>query len=155
MAKKILIALAVLFVILQFVPGKFFPTGNPAVDPTTTLQATARKLPPEVAAILDRSCRDCHSSQTAWPWYGKVAPISWLLSYDVAHGRQELNMSEWGRYAPKRKGHKLEEICEQVKRGEMPLSYYLPLHPGAKLSEADRTAICVWTREESVALGLQ
>jgi len=152
MAKRILIALAVLFIIAQFVPRSVFPISNPGIDSARTLDASARKLNPQVSGILNRACRDCHSNQTSWPWYSKVAPVSWLLSHDVAEGRRELNFSEWGGYNPRRAGNKLKEICEQVERAEMPLSYYLPMHPDAKLSPEDRKAICAWAREEKAAL---
>ncbi len=152
MLKKILLVLVVLFIVAQFVPRTVFPISNPGVDPRESLQAKARKMPPEVASILNRSCRDCHSNQTVWPWYSKVAPGSWLLSRDVVEGRGELNLSEWGAYTPQRAGRKLKEICEQVERGEMPLSYYTPLHPETKLSPAEVKAVCAWTRAEQAAL---
>ncbi len=153
MAKKILLVLVLLFVIAQLLPKALFPISNPGVDSTKTLDAGAQKLTPQVAAILNRSCRDCHSNQTRWPWYSKVAPVSWLLSRDVAEGRRELNFSEWATYTPRRKDRKLEEVCAQVTRGEMPLGVYLPLHTDAKLSDADRRALCVWTGLERAALG--
>ena len=151
MLKKIVVALAVLLVLIQFVPQKVFPTANPPVDPANTIEARAHALTPPVEAILKRSCYDCHSSQTVWPWYGKVAPVGWLLSHDVKEGRREVNFSDWARYNPKRAAHKLGEICEQVGRGEMPLWYYRPMHPGAKLSAADTSAICAWTQAEGAA----
>ena len=154
MLKRIVIALVVLFVVAQFVPRSIFPIGNPAVDETKTLEAQAQKLTPQVAGILNRSCRDCHSNKTSWPWYSKVAPVSWLLSHDVAEGRRELNMSEWAKYNPKRASHKLEEVCEQVDRGDMPMWYYRPLHPDAKLSDQDRRDICGWAHAEQAALGV-
>jgi hypothetical protein len=152
--KRILIAVVALLVIAQFLPKTFFPISNPGVDETKTLEARAQKLTPHVAGILNRSCRDCHSNKTTWPWYSKVAPISWLLSHDVAEGRREVNMSEWMKYNAKRASHKLQEMCEQVDRGEMPLWYYKPMHPDSKLSEQDKKAVCGWVREEQAALGV-
>jgi hypothetical protein len=151
MLKRIIVVLLVLFVVAQFVPGRFFPVSNPPVDAARTLQARARKLTPEVLAVLNRSCKDCHSNQTTWPWYSKVAPVSWLLSNDVTEGRSEFNMSDWARYKPEAATRKLKEISDQVQRGEMPLWYYKPLHPDSKLSEADIQAICAWAREEAAA----
>jgi cytochrome c553 len=153
MLKRIIMVLLVLFVVAQFVPKALFPISNPRVDETKTLHARVRKLPPPVDAILNRSCADCHSDQTVWPWYSKFAPISWLLSRDVAEGRRAFNMSDWARYRPQAASRKLKEICEQVQRGEMPLWYYKPLHPDSKLSEADIQAICAWAREEAAAAG--
>lgn len=150
---KIVLVLVVVFVLIQFVPESVFPLTRPPENRAETLLVNARALPPDVHATLERSCNDCHSDKTIWPWYSKVAPVSWLLSSDVTEGRREMNMSEWSKYPPQRAGRKLKEICEQVERGEMPPWYYLPMHPQAKLSDADRKAICAWTRAERAALG--
>jgi hypothetical protein len=138
--KRIAIALAVLLVLAQFVrPAR---TNSP-VDPTKELRA-----PQPVMSILERSCNDCHSNRTVWPWYAQVAPVSWLLADDVKDGRKELNVSEWATFTPRRAARKLKEICEQVEKGEMPLKIYVPLHPDAKLSDADRRTLCDWARGE-------
>lgn len=151
MLKKIVLALVVLLVLVQFVPHSVFPTTNPPVNQADTLEAHAQAPTPEVAAILKRSCYNCHSNSTVWPWYSKVAPVSWLVSGDVTEGRGEVNFSEWARYDAKRAARKLQNICQQVERGEMPLWYYTPLHPDAKLSAADRVAICGWTTAQRQA----
>jgi len=152
--KKILIALAALAVVIQLVPQSVFPTTNPPVNPANTIESRAHALSPAVAAILARSCYDCHSNRTVWPWYGKVAPVAWLVSNDVTEARREVNFSNWAQYNPKRAAHKLKEVCEQVGQGEMPLWYYLPMHPGSKLSAADKSAVCAWTRAESALIEL-
>lgn len=139
--KVLLVVLIVVFVGMQFVrPART----NPPVDESKTLFATG-KVPADVRVILERSCADCHSHATVWPWYSNVAPVSWLLADDVEHGRKEVNYSVWGDYTAKRAEHKLEEICEQVKEGEMPLKKYTFLHPSAKLSDADRQRLCEWS----------
>ncbi|QQS45529.1 MAG: heme-binding domain-containing protein [Acidobacteriota bacterium] len=120
---------------------------NPPVDHGKTLQANTQ-VPPEVQAIFQRSCYDCHSNQTVWPWYSNVAPVSWFLADHVEHGREELSFSEWGNYDAKKADHKLEEICEMIEKGEMPLQSYLILHWGAKLSETDRQTLCNWANQE-------
>jgi hypothetical protein len=152
--KKILIALAALVVLIQVVPQSVFPTTNPPVNPVNTVESRTHALTPAVTAILQRSCYDCHSNRTVWPWYSKVAPVAWLVSNDVTEGRGEVNFSNWGQYSPKRAAHKLKEICEQVDQGEMPLWYYKPMHPGSKLSADDKTAVCAWTRAESALIEL-
>jgi cytochrome c551/c552 len=152
--KKILIALAALAVLIQLVPQSVFPTTNPPVNPTNTIESRAHALSPAVAAILQRSCYDCHSSRTVWPWYSKVAPVAWLVSNDVTEARREVNFSDWAQYNPKRAAHKLKEICEQVDRGDMPLWYYRPMHPNSKLSAADKSAVCAWTWSESALIEL-
>jgi hypothetical protein len=148
---KIVAVLVVAFLLIQFVPSSVFPLTKPPVSPGDTLAANARTLTPAVLGILERSCNDCHSNQTVWPWYSRVAPVSWLLSHDVTEGRRQLNLSEWAKYPPKRAANKLREICEQVERGEMPPWYYVPMHAPAKLTDADRKAICAWTRQEGAA----
>jgi Haem-binding domain len=153
MLKKIVLALVVLLVAIQFVPQRVFPTTNPPIAPANTVEARTHALTPPVASILKRACYDCHSSQTVWPWYGKVAPISWLLSHDVSEGRREVNFSDWARFNPQRAARKLDKICEEVESGEMPLWYYRPMHAEAKLSAEDRNAICGWTRAEGAAPG--
>ncbi len=153
LTKKILIAVVVVLVLIQFVPQSVFPLTNPSSKREDSLERSAKALTPEVSKILDRSCRDCHSNLTTWPWYSKVAPVFWLLSSDVTEGRKELNLSEWGQYTPRRKDHKLKAICDQVERGEMPLWFYLPMHPVARLSEGDKKAICDWAKRERAAVG--
>jgi hypothetical protein len=101
--------------------------------------------PPQVRTVLEESCYDCHSHATRWPWYAWVAPASWLVAYDVTQGREHLNFSTWGRYDPEEREENLEEIAEMVEEGEMPLWYYLPLHPDARLTDADLAALRAWT----------
>ena len=120
---------------------------NPAVDERRTLRANTR-MTPEVESILRRSCNDCHSSETVWPWYSNVAPASWFLKWHVDDGRRELSFSEWATYSKRRRERKLHEMCEQVEAGAMPLKSYLPLHPGARLSDEDKRVLCEWARAE-------
>ena len=146
--KRAVIALAVLFLIAQVIRPSM---SNPAVNESRTLQARAQ-VSPEVQAIMERSCNDCHTSKTVWPWYSQVAPVSWYLSRHVAQGRRHLNLSDWAGYDTKRATRKLDEICEQVKLGEMPMQSYVLLHPSAALSEADKQALCTWAEQERARL---
>jgi cytochrome c551/c552 len=149
--QRIVLILLVLLAVSQFIrPSRT----NPPIDPAHTLHATGQ-APPPIEAILDRSCRDCHSSKTVWPWYTNVAPISWWLSDHVHSGRKEVSFSEWATYPPKKQARKLKEICDQVREGDMPLKTYLPMHPEAKLSDADRQAICDWSKQQMARLGVQ
>ena len=138
--KRIALVLVIFLVLAQLVrPAKT----NPPVVPANELQA-----PAPVISVLQRSCNDCHSNRTAWPWYAEVAPASWLLIDDVKDGREELNFSDWMTYTARRKARKLQEVCEQLEEGEMPLKLYLPLHPDARLSDADRRMLCDWAKSE-------
>ena len=135
--KWILLTLVIVFVGIQAVRPDLT---NPPVDPAHAI----RNVPPHVDAILRRSCYDCHSNETRWPWYAQVAPVSWLLKDDVNEGRNELSFSEFAAYSPKRTARKAKEICDEVKEGEMPMKTYVALHPDAKLSAADQQALCTW-----------
>jgi len=113
---------------------------NPATDARRTIQAhvaTASRL----AAVLDRSCRDCHSNNTVWPWYTRVAPLSWAMAYGVTAGRKAVNFSEWAGYQPERRRMLLIASCEDASNGKMPGPWTL-LHPEAKLSTQDVETIC-------------
>ena len=124
---------------------------NPTTDPSQTLAAQL-PVPRDVQTILDRSCRDCHSHDTRWPWYSHVAPASWLLARDVASGRDELNFSEWGQYDPETAGEQLEAICSQVRDRAMPLPPYRLLHSEARLTAHDVETLCRWTEAARAAL---
>jgi hypothetical protein len=132
---------AVAAAVCQLIPvNRTNPPANPA-------QAFAARMNPPgaVAGAIERSCRDCHSNATTWPWYSRIAPVSWLVTGDVNKGRSHLNFSEWGRLDARRSARILEAICEEVKSGDMPLGIYTVLHPSAKLSPEEVQAICGWT----------
>jgi hypothetical protein len=132
----IVVFLAVVFAI-QFVPVK---QENPATR-------AGFEAPVRVKEILQRSCYDCHSNQTRWPWYSRVAPVSWIVAWDVSEAREEMNFSEWGRLGPERQVEMMAEIWEEVEEGEMPLWYYLPAHPDARLSSGDREILRAWSKQ--------
>lgn len=116
---------AVLLVVIQLLPSGRDHTNPPArTDPPWNA--------PETRELAVRACFDCHSNQTVWPWYSKVAPISWLVQSDVVRGRKELNFSEWDR--PQREAR---ESASTVRKGSMPPWYY----PWAKLNAAEREAL--------------
>ena len=123
------------------------PHLNPPVDSTRTIEA-AVPVPPAVGQILDRSCNDCHSDQTRWPWYSNVAPISWLVYGHVMNGRRHLNVSEWLREdvndPTEYTRQKFVSACRELKLGRMPLLSYEVMHPLSRLSKADIEAFCNW-----------
>jgi Haem-binding domain len=149
--KIITLVLVVLFLGIQLArPART----NPPVNESQTIFAHTQ-MTPQVAEILTRSCNDCHSNKTVWPWYTNVAPISWWLSNHVNSGRHMLNYSEWGRLDRDRQDRKLRQICDEVEDGAMPLSSYLPMHPKARLSEEDKKILCDWTAAERERLAGQ
>ena len=133
-------AVAALVVAIQFVPAT---RTNPSIQPSNVIYAT-QSVPANVRSVFDGSCKNCHSNQTAWPWYSYVAPFSWIVARDVNRGRRQLNFSEWGTYSPKKREQKLEDICEQLANGDMPDGKYLLIHRKAKLTQEQRDAVCTW-----------
>ena len=146
--KWLVVVIAIVFIAVQF---KRPARTNPPVDQSLTIGAHTQ-MTPQVEQILDRSCRDCHSNQTAWPWYTNVAPVSWFIVDHVDHGRHDLNFSEWGKYDQRRRARRLQQMCDFARDGSMPLSSYTPLHAGSKPSAADITALCAWTESERARL---
>jgi hypothetical protein len=120
---------------------------NPAAN--TQASGTPTKAPIDVTPVIERACYDCHSSQTVWPWYSHVAPVSWLIARDVNAGRRHLNFSAWASYAPERAGRKLKQICDEVKEGDMPPEVYLLMHPAARLSPSEREDLCGWAKSHA------
>ncbi len=114
---------------------------NPPADPAASFEAVV-KPSKEAAAVLKRACGDCHSNETVWPWYSKVAPISWVVADDVKRGRAHVNLSEWNQLGPEMSRKRMREMCEEAQGGGMPLFSYTLMHPKAKLSASDVSAIC-------------
>ena len=141
--KRIGLSVAVLFVICQLVPIR---RDNPAINPSHTVEAT-EKLTPAVKAVFGRSCLNCHSNQTRWPWYSYVAPVSWMISSDVHDARKAMNLSNWGSYSANKREEKLEEICEQVTNGDMPDRKYALFHRSSRITPQERDAVCQWTED--------
>lgn len=140
--KRSLMALVVLAAVAQFVrPARTNPVSNPQEHMQALLP-----VHPEVAGAFSRACNDCHSNTTVWPWYSNVAPASWLVINDVKEGRSEMNFSAWGTYNAEKQQKLLGKICEEVRGGEMPGAAYTLVHRNAKLSDADRQAVCSWTK---------
>lgn len=112
-------------------------------------------LPRDVRAVLERSCFDCHSNLTKWPWYSHVAPVSWLIADDVKEGRRHLNFSEWQGYKTGIRRVKLEGIMEELDKELMPPETYLAMHREAVVSPADRERIIAWAGALSDSLAGQ
>ena len=104
--------------------------------------------PAELKTILQRSCYDCHSNETRWPWYAYVAPVSWLIARDVKEGRRELNFSVWNQFTGSRRARKFKEIVEQVEAGTMPQWYYVLVHREAKLLPEDKEIMLKWAKQK-------
>lgn len=123
---KVILVIVIVFGLMQLVPF-----GHAHANPPVTAEPHWNS--PQTRALFQRACFDCHSNTTHWPWYSHVAPVSWLLEHDVTDGRRHLNFSQWNQ--PQRHA---KDVAREVASGDMPLWYYLPLHPSARLSAAEK-----------------
>ena len=138
--KSILIGVLVVFAIMQlFQIDKTNPPARQDEDFITITQP-----PQKIETILRTACYDCHSHETAYPWYTSVAPISWWIRRHINEGREHLDFSIWAQYDADKKDHKLEECVEEVKEGEMPFNSYTWIHSEAKLSADQRRELADW-----------
>ena len=130
---------AALLVIAQFVP---ISEDNPQVRGDVG-------APPAIKSILRRACYDCHSNETTWRWYVRIAPVSWIASHHVNKARRRLNFSEWADYAydPETEMHKLRDIARLTRLGMMPPWYHSFIEPSDRLSDADRDQIVTWAKK--------
>ena len=145
MLKKIIYGALIILFVVQFIR----PTKNNSNDNTHHI-STKYRVPSEVDTILKVACYDCHSNNTAYPWYSNLQPAAWFLSNHVKDGKKHLNFSEFTKLSIAIQNHKLEEIIEEVEEKEMPLaSYtYVGLHANAKLNDEQRLTLNTWAREQ-------
>ena len=130
----VLMGIGVLFIAIQFIP---IERTNPPV--TGLVDA-----PEEVLTTLRRSCWDCHSNETDWPWYAYVAPMKLRVSQHVWMGREHVNFTEWDSYDAEELDEAYEDIAKVIDRGRMPLKDYLLVHRNAKLTTSDRERLVSW-----------
>jgi Haem-binding domain len=128
------LALALVMLAIQLVPVT-------RTNPEVGLPLSA---PAAVTGLLRRACYDCHSNDTRWPWYSRVAPVSWIIVRHVTRAREELNFSEWGDYYPNTRRHKLQWIGRVLRERTMPPRAYRLMHPAARLTQAERAALQDW-----------
>jgi hypothetical protein len=118
------------WVVLAVALIQFIPYGHTHTNPPTTREPAWDSL--QTRDLVHRACFDCHSNQTTFPWYSNVA----LLQRDVNGGRSHLNFTEWD--LPQKHA---KDVAEEVKQGDMPPWFYLPLHPAARLTAAEKQAL--------------
>ena len=122
---------------IQFVP----------VDRRPPLNDGIVSAPDPVLEVFRRSCFDCHSNQSVWPWYGFIAPVSWLVEDHILEARSNLNFTRWDIYDEDEQAELVEDIWDEIDLGRMPPDYYLILHPSANLGEHDREIIDEWASQ--------
>ncbi|HEX7366015.1 MAG TPA: heme-binding domain-containing protein [Pelobium sp.] len=143
MVKKVLIAVAVVLLVIQF----FHPQKNISQGLQPNAISTKYTVPDSVNQLLSVACKDCHSNNTRYPWYEKIQPVSWWLASHVNDGKKHFNLDEFTAYTLKRQDHKLEELIESQEDHWMPLSSYTFLHADARLSDKQRKMLIDWANE--------
>ena len=140
MIRKILIVLVVIFIAIQF----FRPKKNLSAEISQNDITLHFTVPENVQIILKKSCYDCHSNNTVYPWYNNIQPVAWWLANHVADGKRELNFSEFASYPAKKQYRKLRTTIEQIKETEMPLNSYLWIHKDAILTSDQKITLSNW-----------
>ena len=146
--KKTLLRLALIIIALIILIQLYRPERYTTTEITSDDVTNVLNVPDNVQKIIKRSCYDCHSNHTKWPWYSAVAPVSWFVISDVSRGRSKMNFSEWGKYSITKQGIKLDNICDEISEGDMPLKQYLYLHKDAVLSKEEKDILCGWAKEQ-------
>lgn len=137
------------FVVMQIFPAKVIgiPTQDIGTNPPERFTIDA---PPDVLAVMHRACWDCHTNETKWPLYARIAPGSWLMARDVHNGRNHINFSKWADSDEDERQDDRENAWEQVESGAMPPWFYVfPFHPKAKLSDADKAVLKSWFMKDA------
>jgi len=87
------------------------------------------------------ACYDCHSNHADAVWNARLAPSYWF----AGPARKDLSFTEWPNYDPEKQAEELRAIAKEVRDGAMPPWDYTLLHPAAKLTEAEKSAIVQWS----------
>lgn len=143
MLKKIGWTLLIALIAIQFIR----PAKNQTSEPQPNAIQTKYPVPETVASILKKACVDCHSNNTSYPWYSNIQPVYWWLNHHVQEGKRELNFDEYCNKRLRYQYHKMEEVIEQVKAGEMPLNSYTFTHADARLSTEEKQILSNWAQQ--------
>jgi hypothetical protein len=142
MKRKILLGLLIFLVLIQFIQP---PQNNGPLIAVSDVSHVIN-TPPEVMNILHKSCYDCHSDHTEYPWYSKITPVNWWLNSHINDGKRGLNFSKFSTFTHRRQNKKLDETAELVEKHAMPLNSYLWIHKDAKLSDEQIKTIIAWAK---------
>jgi len=141
--KWVIVGVVAILILIQIVqPSRT----NPPVTPSRSLEAHVQ-APIRVQTVLQRSCYNCHSSATIWPWYSHVAPVSWMIVNDVNTARGHINFQDWEAQVNAQEGQEhLGLICKLVREGTMPPAKYRIMHDDANLSPEEVSEVCAWSQ---------
>lgn len=149
--KKILLAILIAFIAIQFIQPGLNKSGQALQNDISTVYV----VPENVQVILKRSCYDCHSNNTNYPWYWNIQPVGWWLASHIKKGKAELNFSEFGNYTTRRQRSKLNSIAKAVEDGTMPFPSYILMHKDAALTKDQKAVIINWANKTKDDLSLK
>ena len=135
-----MLILLILFIGVQFIPKD----NNRQLHISKYDIRSLYIIPDNTLKILEKSCFDCHSNNTDYPWYSKIQPVRYFLDNHIREGKNMLNFSEFGNYSERRKRNKIRSIISQIQEGKMPIYTYTIIHREADLSNQDKKIIIDW-----------
>jgi len=138
--KKAITIIAGLFILIQFIR----PAKNDSSAPTPLSLKACYGLPDSVEQVLKVSCYDCHSNHSDYPWYDRVQPVMWFVTYHIHGGKSHLNFDEFAAYPVKKKEERLKGIVKTLQLNAMPLNSYTWIHRNARLSAAQKQMVSDW-----------
>jgi cytochrome c len=125
------------------------PFGNPrVVDASSGHLLAGAQIPEPLRELLEHKCGNCHSEAVEWPFYSRVAPVSWLLEHDVLEAREHMNLSRWETYSNQQKSDLLSRLAAKARSGEMPPARYTAIHGDSKLLSKEQESLYAWARAE-------
>ena len=140
MLRKILFFLLAAFIIIQFI----HPKTNKSDAGQPNYIGNAYSIPDNVKSILTKACMDCHSNNTRYPWYANIQPVDWWMNGHIKDGKKGMNLDEYTNKRLRYQYHKMEDLIEQVKKGDMPLNSYTWIHKDAILSQREKNTLMDW-----------
>lgn len=146
--KKILLALLIVFIAIQFVQ----PAHNKTVQALPTDFGKLYAVPDSVKSVLQNACYDCHSNNTNYPWYSNIQPMAWMMATHITNGKEKLNFSDFDSNRTRKQISKLKEISNQIKDDEMPISSYKLMHKNARLSQNEKFLLMNWMQKTADSL---
>ena len=141
-----LIGFIVVLIGIQFIQSD---KSVPEYDNQNSLAKSQLASLEEVLPLLQDACYDCHSYETSYPFYAYIAPVSWWMQGHVRNGRKSLNFSTLYSADREEIQYKLYECAEEIEEGKMPPKGYVRMHSEASLSEADKSKLVTWLRNQS------
>lgn len=140
--KIVLVILLIVLIVIQF----FHPAKNISTAQSPHDISTVYNEPDNVRKILNKACNDCHSNNTRYPWYNRIQPVAWWLEHHVNEGKRELNFNEFTTYRASKQYHRMQDIIDEVKEGDMPLASYTLIHTDARLTDEEKAILTDWAK---------